>query len=57
MFITIFYSLWVLYTVGSLGIILFLLAFGLFAKWENAKHRKKLDEMFKANSNLEEEGW
>ena len=54
---TILYSLWVLYTVGSLGIIFFLLAFGIFAKWENAKHRKKIDEMLKAKSNLEEEGW
>ena len=57
MIITIFYSLWVLYTVGSLSIIGLFFAFALYAKWENAKHKKKLDEMFKTKSNLEDEGW
>jgi uncharacterized membrane protein len=54
---TILYSLWVIYTIASLSGFVFLFAFALFAKWENAKHRKKIDEMFKAKSNLEEEGW
>jgi hypothetical protein len=54
---TILYSLWVIYTIASLSGFAFLIAFGIFAKWENAKHRKKLDEMLRAKSNLEEEGW
>ena len=57
MFEKILYSLWVLYTVGSLSIIGLFIAFALFAKWENAKHRKKIDEMFKTKSSLEDEGW
>jgi hypothetical protein len=54
---TILYSLWIAYTVGSLSIIAFLIVFSLYAKWENAKHRKKIDEMLSRKTDLEDEGW
>ena len=57
MFTTIFYSLWILYTAVSLTVIGLVTILALYAKWENAKHKKKLDEMFKTKSNLEDEGW
>ncbi len=53
----IFYSLWVIYTVASLSGFVFLFAFALYAKWENARHRKKIDEMLARKSDLEDEGW
>ena len=47
--ITLFYSLWICYTVGSLSIILFILSVGLYTKWENKKRLEKFHEMMKAD--------
>ena len=57
MFEKILYSLWVLYTCVSLSGFAFLFCFGMYAKWENAKHRKKINEMLTKKSSLEDEGW
>jgi hypothetical protein len=57
MFEKIFYFLWITYTALSLSGFAFLFCLGMYAKWENAKHRKKLDEMFAKKSSLEDEGW
>ena len=47
--ITLLYSLWICYTVGSLSIILFILSVGLYTKWENKKRMEKFREMMKAD--------
>lgn len=46
--ITLLYSLWIAYTVGSLTIILFILSVGLYTKWENKKRMEKFHEMLKS---------
>ena len=58
MLITILYSLWIAYTVGSLSIIGFLTILSIYAKWENKKHREKLDKLLSQNkTDLEEDSW
>jgi hypothetical protein len=57
MFEMIFYSLWILYTAVSLTVIGLVAILALYAKWENAKHRKKIDEMLARKNDLEDESW
>jgi cell division protein FtsL len=57
MFEKMFYSLWIVYTVVSLSTIGLFVCFALYAKWENAKHRKKIDEMLSRKTDLEDESW
>ena len=57
MFEKIFYSLWILYTAVSLTVIGLVAILALYAKWENAKHRKKIDEMLARKNDLEDESW
>jgi cell division protein FtsL len=53
----IFYYILIAYTVVSLSTIGFFICFALYAKWETAKHRKKIDEMLASKSDIEYEGW
>ena len=55
MIVTILYSLWVAYTVGSLSIIGFLVILSIIAKYEKKRWDKKLTEMMKHKG--EDEGW
>jgi hypothetical protein len=58
MLITILYSLWIAYTVGSLSLIGLLTILSILGKIERKRIRKKLDELYKLNSSeYEDEGW
>jgi hypothetical protein len=53
--ITILYSLWIAYTVGSLSIIGFLIILSIIAKYEKKRWNKKLAERMKVE--YKEEEW
>jgi hypothetical protein len=47
MLITILYSLWIAYTVFSLGALLGFFGLAYWAAWDNARHQKKILERLK----------
>jgi len=55
MLVTILYSLWIAYTVGSLSIIGFLVVLSIIANYEKKRWNKKLAEMMKRQG--ENEDW
>ena len=57
MLISILYSLWIAYTVGSLSVILFLFSLGLLAKWEKKKNNERIKKLLSKDNEYEDEGW
>ena len=59
MMITILYSLWIAYTVGSLSLIGLVVVLSLIAKWENKKNRERINKLLevKEKENYNDEGW
>ena len=56
MTVTILYSIWILYTATSLSLFILLASLSILAKWEKAKHDKKIQEMID-NNDYDDEGW
>jgi len=54
MLITILYTLWILYTVGTLSIVLGIVGLSYWASWENKKHQEWINKKYKLN---EDEQW
>lgn len=57
MILTLLYSLWIAYTVGSLSILFGLFSLWLVARWENKRFRKALDERMKNITTIPGEDW
>lgn len=54
MLVTIFYTVWILYTVTTLGGIILFISFVFWANWENARHQ---EQIHKHMSVKESEKW
>ena len=58
MWITILYSLWIAYTVGSLSVVGLVAILSIISKYEHKKNRERIDAILSRNkTELEEEGW
>lgn len=59
--LTFLYTLWILYTVGTLSIILTVLLMGLYSRKETKKRlqefHKRCEESKETSNNLKEESW
>jgi len=53
MLITIFYIIWILYTVGTLGLIFLFGGLIFWANWENDRHQEKIRKLM--NTDLKEQ--
>jgi uncharacterized protein YggT (Ycf19 family) len=57
MIITILYSLWIAYTVGSLSLILFMFSLYVLSTWEKKKNNERIRKLLSKDSEYVDEGW